>query len=73
MDKPSFELSVGVRVGWLNGLSTLSGFSLGGIRAMVADVRQPEILSDPQAGGTHSKKPGKLRLQLDEMWSFVGG
>ncbi len=33
VDKPSFELSVGVRVGWLNGLSTLSGFSLGGLFA----------------------------------------
>lgn len=39
---------------------------------MVADVRQPEILPTAQAGRSHPKKLGKLRIQCDEMWSFVG-
>lgn len=39
---------------------------------MVTDVRQPEILPVVQAGGSHPKKPGRLTLQCDEMWSFVG-
>ena len=39
---------------------------------MVTNVRQPEILPDPTAGSSHKKKPGRLTVQLDEMWSFVG-
>lgn len=39
---------------------------------MVADVCQSEVLSDSQAGEHHPKKLGKLTIQLDEMWSFVG-
>ncbi len=39
---------------------------------MVANVRQPEILPNPTAGSSHPKKPGRLTLQLDEIWSFVG-
>lgn len=39
---------------------------------MVADVCQPEILSDSQEREHHPKKPGRLRIQLDELWSFVG-
>lgn len=39
---------------------------------MVINVRQPEILPNPTAGSNQPKKPGRLTLQLDEMWSFVG-
>jgi len=39
---------------------------------VVADVCQPAVLSDAPAGGTYPKKLGKLTIQLDEMWSFVG-
>lgn len=39
---------------------------------MVANVRQSEILSNAQADHSYPKKKGRLTLQLDEMWSFVG-
>ncbi|WP_445304508.1 MULTISPECIES: IS1 family transposase [unclassified Microcoleus] len=39
---------------------------------MVTNVRQPEILSDPQSWWKSLKKPGRLTIQLDEIWSFVG-
>lgn len=39
---------------------------------MVADVRQSAVLPNPAAGRSHPKKLGKLTIQLDEMWSFVG-
>lgn len=39
---------------------------------MATDVRQPEILPVAQAGRSHPKKLGRLTVQCDEMWSFVG-
>lgn len=39
---------------------------------MVADVRQSEILPVAKASRSRQKKPGRLRIQCDEMWSFVG-
>jgi IS1 family transposase len=39
---------------------------------MVADVCQPEILPNASNIRSHPKKPGKLTIQLDELWSFVG-
>ena len=44
----------------------------GRVWAVVTNVRQPKILSDPTTGSSHKKKPGTLTIQLDEMWSFVG-
>ncbi|PSP29052.1 MAG: hypothetical protein BRC59_10140 [Cyanobacteria bacterium SW_4_48_29] len=39
---------------------------------MATDVRQPEVLPNPAADRCPQKKPGRLTLQLDELWSFVG-
>jgi len=39
---------------------------------MVANVCQSEILCHAAGGKCDSKKVGKLTLQCDEMWSFVG-
>ena len=39
---------------------------------MATNVRESEILSDGKDGRSHPKKLGRLTIQLDEMWSFVG-
>ena len=39
---------------------------------MATTVRQSEILPDSQNHRSHPKKPGRLPIQLDELWSFVG-
>lgn len=39
---------------------------------MVADVCESKVLCVATGGEHHSKKVGKLTLQCDEMWSFVG-
>ncbi|PSP11776.1 MAG: hypothetical protein BRC49_07010 [Cyanobacteria bacterium SW_10_48_33] len=39
---------------------------------MAANVSPPEVLSNSSAGGSFSKKRGKLTITVDEMWSFVG-
>ena len=39
---------------------------------MAANVRQSEVLPDFPNHRSYKKKPGRLTIQLDEMWSFVG-
>lgn len=39
---------------------------------MVTTICQPKVLPNPTTGESYKKKPGKLTIQLDEMWSFVG-
>lgn len=39
---------------------------------MVANVCQSEVLPNAKDPQSRPKKPGRLTIQLDEMWSFVG-
>ncbi len=39
---------------------------------MVTNVRQSEVLPNAKDYRSHPKKPGRLTIQVDEMWSFVG-
>jgi insertion element IS1 protein InsB len=39
---------------------------------VVTGLRQPEIRSGPKASPEQAKKRGRLSLQCDEVWSFVG-
>ena len=43
-----------------------------GIRTLVADVCQSKILCFAAGGRSDAKKVGKLTLQCDARWSFVG-
>lgn len=39
---------------------------------MVANVYQSEVLSNAEDHRSHPKKTGRLTIQLDQLWSFVG-